>query len=62
MKIEVEFCKSETAVLEAAFDQHRYELRERWEVDSMAGMVKLLAMHGLDNLEGLTGLGCSVPD
>jgi hypothetical protein len=62
MKIEVEFCKSETAVLEAAFDQHREELRERWEVDSMADMVKLLVMHGLDNMEGLAGFGCSVMD
>lgn len=56
MKIEVEFSKSETAVLEAAFEQHRDELREHWAVDTMADMVKLLAMHGLDNLEGLAGL------
>lgn len=57
MKIEVEFCKSETAILEAAFEQHRDELREHWAVDTMADMVKLLAMHGLDSLEGLAGLG-----
>lgn len=53
MKIEVEFCKSETAILEAAFEQHRDELREHWAVDTMADMVKLLAMHGLDSLEGI---------
>ena len=41
MKIEVEFCKSETAILEAAFEQHRDELREHWAVDTMADMVKL---------------------
>lgn len=56
MKIEVEFSKSETAVLEAAFEQHREELHDHWEVDTMADIVKLLAMHGLDNLEGLAGL------
>ena len=56
MKIEVEFSKSETAVLEAAFEQQREELHDHWEVDTMADMVKLLAMHGLDNLEGLAGL------
>ena len=56
MKIEVEFSKSETAVLEAAFEQHREDLHDHWEVDTMADMVKLLAMHGLDNLEGLAGL------
>jgi len=25
-------------------------------------MVKLLVMHGLDNMEGLAGFGCSVMD
>ena len=53
MKIEVEFCKSETAILEAAFEQHRDELRD---------MVKLLAMHGLDSLEGLAGLGDTISE
>lgn len=62
MKIEVEFCKSETAILEAAFEQHRDELREHWVVDTMADMVKLLAMHGLDSLEGLAGLGDTISE
>ena len=62
MKIEVEFCKSETAILEAAFEQHRDELREHWAVDTMADMVKLLAMHGLDSLEGLAGLGDTISE
>ena len=62
LKVEVEFCKSETAVLEAAFEQHRDELREHWAVDTMADMVKLLAMHGLDSLEGLAGLGDTISE
>ena len=40
MKIEVEFCKSETAILEAAFEQHRDELREHWAVDTVEGVLR----------------------
>lgn len=50
MKIEVEFCASEAALLKGIFEQHRDDLRERWGVDSLADTVRLLAMHGADNL------------
>ena len=43
-------------------EQHRDELREHWAVDTMADMVKLLAMHGLDSLEGLAGLGDTISE
>lgn len=50
MKIEVEFCASEAALLKEIHEQNRDDLRERWGVDSLADMVRLLAMHGADNL------------
>ena len=55
MKIEVEFGNGEAALLGAILGDHADELRERWEVETMDDLVKLLAMHGADNLDTLVG-------
>ena len=65
MKIEVEFCKSENCPSQLRTKgisrQHRMNCANtggRYDAD----MVKLLAMHGLDSLEGLAGLGDTISE
>lgn len=57
MKVEVEFGNAEAALIKIIFEQYRNDLHERWEVETMADLVNLLAMHGADNLGDLAGIG-----
>lgn len=55
MKIEVEFAPVEVAVLKTSLDIHADILLSRWGVSSFPDFIKLLALHGSDNLNDLIG-------
>lgn len=53
--IEVEFSQAESAILRRMLEDRGDVLRERWGVETMAGLVHLLAMHGADEFGKLLG-------
>lgn len=53
MSVEVEFSRAESAILRRMLEDHGGMLRERWGVETVAGLVHLLAMHGADEFDGI---------
>lgn len=51
--VEVRFTSTERAVIEKFIEERRPALRERWGTESAADVVALLALHGLDEADGL---------
>lgn len=56
MNIEVNFSSSESALLASIMESRADALRERWNVETIADLVRLLAMHGADEIESIPGI------